>query len=117
MYYCRIASGLVFFAMTHLFLSNHYNYATETAWRKSLSFLIRYFLFSFALFSATSRAGGSDKSLGLCFFNLVFRYLFLNSIRYCFLDRRNAKLFENLPEYTFYCLFKKQIKHSGENQG
>jgi len=107
MYYCRVALGLVSFAMTHLFLSNHYNYAAETAWQKGLSFLIGYFLFSFALFSSSSRASGSDESLGLCFFNLVFRYPFLNSIRYWFLDRRNAKLFENLPEYTFYCLFKK----------
>ena len=46
------------------------------------------------------------KIWAFVFFNLVFRYPFLNSIRYWFLGRRNAKLSENLPEYTFYCLFK-----------
>ena len=48
-----------------------------------------------------------NENLGLCFFNLVFRYPFLNSIRYWFLDRYNAKLSENLPEYTFFIVHLK----------
>jgi len=46
------------------------------------------------------------KIWAFVFFNLVFRYPFLNSIRYWFLGRHNAKLSENLPEYTFIVYLK-----------